>query len=152
MHNIEPAHLFTILAVASTAVLIILGMVAEARGRKVAAKTGAKDKAKSKSPAAAANGQEKTNNALAFLQTVKDQASQAESACSRASSGPRNSRLSAAEQAGYHAQAAQAAASSATSAAEGGPAPAAAAAAMARDIAAQAQGTADRARYNAATS
>ncbi len=153
MHNTEPSHLFTILAVASTGILIVLGLVSERISAKLTpskAKLDGKNSEKHESPTAAANGHEKTNNALAFLQTAKNQASQAESACSRASSGPKSSRQAAAEQAHYHAQAAQEAAGNSTAAAAGGPVPAADAAAQARDVACRAQGAADRARYNAA--
>lgn len=155
MHNTEAPHLLTIFAVACTAVLIVLGLASERIAAQMAGSKATKNdptKAKPKSPGAAANGSEKTNNARAFLQTAQDQASLAESACARASSGPKSSRLAAAEQAHYHAQAAHEAAGNATTAAEGGQGPASAVAALARDVAARAQGAADRARSNASTS
>jgi hypothetical protein len=90
-------------------------------------------------------------NAQSNLQTARDQAAQAESACSRASYGEKSYRSSAASEAQDHANAARAAADRATSAAYGQSSSANDYAAQARNAADRAQAAADRAQYNAST-
>jgi hypothetical protein len=88
-------------------------------------------------------------DAQSDLQTARDQAAQAEDASSRASSGDRGSRLSAASEAQYHANAAREAADRAYNRASGHSSGANDAASQARAEANRAQAAADRAHYNA---
>lgn len=128
----------------------------------IAAKLGGKNPASAKkkrkklaSTAAAAGGQTddaaKVNSCQQYMQCAIDQKAQAESAASRANSGTRDSRLSAASQAQYHADAARNWADKTASTAYGASSLAQDAAARARDAANRAQEAANRARYSAET-
>jgi len=98
----------------------------------------------------AAQNAEKLGTAQSYMQTAVDQASIAESARERASSGSdKDAKLSAASEARYAASAARAAANSATEAAAGGTSEANDAASQARDAADRAQAAADQATANA---
>lgn len=150
MPNSMSSQVLTLVMVAATGGLVAVGLLSQRVGKRSRSLKDLFRGSKKKTPKSnATNDQKKTATVRAFLQAAKDQANQAESACSRASSGPKNSRLAAAEQAYYHARAANEAASKATNAAEGGPLEAADTAAQARNVAAQAQSACDRAKYNA---
>lgn len=119
-------------------------------------KTGQKSKAKRKSdPSDGESNQNqdaaKVNSCQQLMQCAIDQKAQAEGAASRANSGTRDSRLSAASQAQYHADAARNWADKTASTAYGASSLAQEAAARARDAANRAQEAANRARYNAET-
>lgn len=132
------------------------GMLPDSIAAKLGGKTGApKKKKKKKSAAAAGAGQiddaAKVNSCQQYMQCAIDQKAQAENAASRANSGTRDSRLSAASQAQYHADAARNWADKTASTAYGASSLAQDAAARARDAANRAQEAANRARYSAET-
>ena len=97
------------------------------------------------------NDAAKVTSCQQFMQCAIDQKAQAETAASRTSSGTRDSRLSAASQAQYHADAARNWADKAAGTAYGASQLAQDAVARARDAASRAQEAANRARYNAET-
>ncbi|MBX9570064.1 MAG: hypothetical protein K2X77_14285 [Candidatus Obscuribacterales bacterium] len=122
-------------------------------------RAGAKTKSKSKKSAASVSSESgkqnedaaKVNSCQQYMQCAIDQKAQAENAASRANSGNRDSRLSAASQAQYHADSARNWADKTASTAYGASSLAQDAAARARDAANRAQEAANRARYNAET-
>lgn len=133
------------------------GMLPDNIAAKLGGKSGASKKKKKKTSTTADGGvgqnddAAKVNSCQQYMQCAIDQKAQAESAASRANSGTRDARLSAASQAQYHADSARNWADKTTSTAYGASSLAQDAAARARDAANRAQEAANRARYNAET-
>ena len=138
--------------------VIVKGMLPDSIAAKLGAK-GAKSKRKHKRkvlPSADRSGgpsddAAKVNSCQQYMQCAIDQKAQAENAASRANTGTRDSRLSAASQAQYHADSARNWADKTASTAYGASSLAQDAAARARDAANRAQEAANRARYSAET-